>query len=68
MEIREFVKALLIRAIRTGAQVLLGFITVGTALSDIDWLTALSVTAVAMIASCLTSIVTGLPEVPREDK
>lgn len=68
MEIREFVKALLIRAVHTGAQVLSGFITVGAALSDINWKYALSVTAVAMIASCIKSIVMGLPEVPKEDK
>lgn len=68
MEISKFLKALLIRAIRTGAQVLLSSITVGAALSDINWKMALSVTAVAMIASALTSIVTGLPEASKEDK
>ncbi len=67
MEIKKFLKALLIRAIRKGAQVLLGFITVGAALSDINWPMAFSVTAVSMIASVLTSIVTGLPEAPKED-
>ena len=59
---KDFWIAALIRAVRTGAQVLLSAITVGAALSDIDWVKALSVAAVAMIASMLTSIVTGLPE------
>lgn len=66
MKIRDFIKALLIRALRTGAQTLLSSITVGAALSDINWSFALSVTAVAMIASALTSVATGLPEVPKE--
>ena len=68
MKMQEFIRALVIRAIRTGAQVLLGFITVGAALSDINWKYALSVTVVSMIASALTSIVTGLPEAPKEVK
>lgn len=67
MEFKNFIKALLIRAVRTGAQVLLGFITVGAAISDIHWTYALSVTAVAILASALTSIVTGLPEAPRKE-
>lgn len=66
MKLNEFLKALLIRAIRTGAQTLLSFIGVGAAMSDINWTMALSVTAVAMIASALTSVVTGLPEAPKE--
>ena len=55
-----------IRAVRTGAQTLLASITVGATLADINWQYALSVTAVAMIASGLTSIITGLPEAPKE--
>ena len=46
------------RAIRTAAQVLLGFLVVGeTGLLDVDWQQALSVTAVAAIASVLMSVV-----------
>lgn len=60
---KEFLKALLIRAIRTGAQTALSLITVGVTIFDIDWISVLGVTAVAMIASALTSIVTDLPEV-----
>lgn len=59
---KDFVKAAALRAIRTGAQTLLAMLTVGMSLTDIDWPKALSVTAVAMIISILTSIVTGLPE------
>lgn len=46
------------RAIRTEAQVLLGFFVVGqTGVLDVDWLQALSVSGIATIASVLTSIV-----------
>lgn len=46
------------RAVRTAAQVLLGFLVVGeTGLLDVDWQQALSVTAVAAIASILMSVV-----------
>ena len=46
------------RAVRTAAQVLLSFFVVGqTGILDVDWQQALSVTAVAAIASVLTSLV-----------
>ena len=46
------------RAIRTAAQVLLGFFVVGeTGVLDVDWAQALSVTVVAVIVSVLTSVV-----------
>ena len=60
---KEFWKSALIRAIKTIAQTLLSTITVGQALSDINWITILSISVVAGICSILTSIITGLPEV-----
>lgn len=59
---KENFKAALIRAIRTMAQVALGYITVGATLSSIDWKNMVSVVLVSAIYSILTSIVTGLPE------
>lgn len=59
---KEWMKAALIRAVRTMAQVALGFITVGMAASEIDWKTVVSVAAVSGIYSILTSVA-GLPEV-----
>lgn len=50
-----------IRAIKTFAQTLLGFMAVGLAINEIPWGYALSVSTVALIASLLTSIA-GLPE------
>lgn len=60
---KEFIVAALVRALRTFCQTFIGFIAVGAALSEIQWLRALSVSAVAAILSILTSIATGLPEV-----
>ena len=59
----EFVKATLIRAIRTMAQTAIA--TIGTAMvvSDVNWLVVLSASVLAGILSILTSIATGLPEV-----
>jgi hypothetical protein len=46
------------RAVRTAAQVLLGFLVVGeTGVLEVDWAQALSVSAVAVVASVLTSVV-----------
>lgn len=59
---KEFFKAAVIRAIRTGAQVALSMLAVGMTLTEVDWLNLLSVTVMAMIVSMLTAIATGLPE------
>ena len=57
-----------IRAIRTFAQTFVASLTVGASMADIDWKLAASVSVVAMIASILTSIATGIPEVPLDVK
>ena len=59
---KEWAKAAIIRAIRTFAQTFVGFIAVGAALEEIQWLRALSVSGAAAVLSILTSIATGLPE------
>ena len=65
---KTFAVAALIRAVRTFAQTFVGFVAVGAALSEIPWLEALSVSAVAALLSILTSIITGLPEVDGGEK
>lgn len=51
-----------VRSIKTFAQTMVSLMTVGQALTDVDWVAALSISATAAIASLLTSIA-GLPEV-----
>ena len=63
---KEWLKAALIRALRTFAQTFVGFIAVGAALEEIQWLRALSVSGAAFVLSILTSLATGLPEVQKE--
>ena len=60
---KEWVKAALIRAVKTFAQTFAGCIAVGAAVSEVDWLRALSVSGVSFVLSILTSLA-GLPEVP----
>ena len=60
---KKFLAAAGIRALRTFAQTFVGFVAVGAAISEVQWLRALSVSAVAAVLSILTSIATGLPEV-----
>ena len=62
---KEWLKAALIRAIRTFAQTFVGFIAVGAALEEVQWLRALSVSGVAFVLSILTAL-GGLPEVQKE--
>ena len=64
---KEWLKAALIRALRTFAQTFVGFIAVGAALEEIQWLRALSVSGAAAVLSILTSLATGLPEVDKTE-
>ena len=64
---KKFVIAALIRAVRTFAQTFVGFIAVGAALEEVQWLRALSVSGAACVLSILTSIATGLPEVDKDE-
>ena len=59
---KDLLEAALIRALRTFCQTLAGLITVGAAMSEINWLHIISVALVATILSFLTSIAAGLPE------
>lgn len=65
VDTKEWIKKSSIRAVKTFAQTLTGFITVGAAMKDIDWGFALSVSVAACIASILTSVA-GIPEVKNE--
>lgn len=59
MKTKEFWFDLLERCIATFAEAMLGFMTVGMALRDIDWLQALSVSALATmitIAKCFIKL------------
>lgn len=67
---KAWLKAALIRAIRTFFQVFAGFFTydgmfVNSSLAEMDWLKMLSVSAVAAIYSIVTALA-GLPEAPVE--
>ena len=45
------------RALKTFAQALLALITVGSAITDIDWGTAAQISATAAVISLLTSVI-----------
>ena len=61
-DFKKWAKAAGIRAVRTFAQVAGSMITVGAAVSELDWGYIASVAVVAAIYSILTSVA-GLPEV-----
>lgn len=64
----DFVKAALIRALRTFCQTAVATIGTTALISEVDWLTVLSSAGLAAILSVLTSIATGLPECEDEKK
>ena len=66
-DFKKWAKAAGIRAVRTFAQVAGSMITVGAAISELDWGYIASVAVVAAIYSILTSVA-GLPEVEIERK
>lgn len=59
---RLWIKAALIRAVKTMAQTAIATMSTSAVLSEIDWKVALSSTVLAGVLSLLTSIA-GLPEV-----
>lgn len=59
---KKWWKAAGVRALKTFAQTAVAMITVGSAVTDVNWIAVLSVSATAAVASMLTSIA-GLPEV-----
>lgn len=58
---KDWIKAAGIRCIKTIAQTMIASLTVGMAMSDVDWKNLLSISLLAGILSLLTSIA-GLPE------
>ena len=64
---KEWLKAALIRAIRTFAQTFASMIAVGAAFSEIDWLRVISVSGMSFVLSIAMSA-GGLPEVPEVQK
>lgn len=64
--IKNWIKAAGIRAIRTMAQIAAASIGVAAAMSEVNWLYVGSTTLLAGILSLLTSIA-GLPELHKED-
>lgn len=64
--IGEFVKAALIRAIKTVAQTAVATIGTTALITEVNWVVVASSAALAGILSVLTSVATGLPEVKEE--
>lgn len=63
----KFVKAALIRAVRTMAQTAVATIGTSAVLSAVDWKMVASASVLAGVLSILTSIATGLPEVEEDE-
>lgn len=63
----EFVKAALIRMVRTMAQTAIATIGTAMVLTDVNWQMVVSASILSGILSALTSIATGLPEVDLEE-
>ena len=59
----EFIKASLIRALRTIAQTAIAMIGTAVVMTDVQWKVVISASLLSGILSILTSIATGLPEV-----
>lgn len=62
LEMKEWIKKALVRAIKTAAQAAVAIIGTSVALGDVDWILTGSAAALAFVLSLLTSIA-GIPEV-----
>lgn len=63
---KKFLKAAGIRALRTVAQTAIAVIGTTAVMEEVNWLAVASASLLAGILSLLTSVATGLPEVPGE--
>lgn len=67
MDWKKWIRAALIRAVRTFAESMLAYISTGALiLKDVNWLAALSAGAFGFIVAILLAL-TGLPEVDKEE-
>lgn len=62
--IKEWLKAAGIRALKTVAQTAVAMLSTSALLGDVEWIPLLSASALSGILSILTSVA-GLPEVPK---
>lgn len=53
---KRWILDVLARTVKTGAEAFLAYLTIGATLNEIDWLHALSVTAVAMIYTVVLNV------------
>lgn len=60
----DFALATLKRMVRTAAQYVLGVVTPGMLLTDIDWLLLVSGMGTMTLLALCNAILTGLPEAP----
>ena len=65
-KLKKWLRAAGVRAIKTMAQTAVSLITVGNLITDLDWISIISISATAGVVSILTSIA-GLPEVESEE-
>lgn len=61
-DFKKWIKAAGIRALKTVAQTMVASLTVGMAISEVDWGNLISISLLAGILSLLTSVA-GLPEI-----
>lgn len=65
---KKWFKAAGIRAVKTAAQTAVSMLTVGQAVTDVNWVNVVSISAVAAVYSLLTSAAKGLPEVKESEE
>ena len=67
MDWKDWMKAALIRAVRTFAEAALAYIGTGAVvLGDVNWLGVLSAGAFGFVTAILLALATGLPEVEKK--
>lgn len=65
---KDFIKKAGIRTLRTFLGVFLGYASAATMLTDFNWATMLSTALMSSITTFAMAILTGLPEVDKEEK
>ena len=64
--LKDWIEKASIRSIKTMAQTAVSLVTIGNMVTDMDWISIISISLTAGIASILTSIA-GLPECEEQE-
>ena len=67
VDTEKWMKASFVRAVKTFCQTAVSLITVGSIITDLDWMSIIGISCTSFVVSLLTSVA-GIPEVEAKEE